>query len=56
MSDLVNGYLPAILIAVVAALLVGFLLLRPRQRVRLSDDTPIRPHMANSQDSPPRSQ
>lgn len=53
MSDLVNGYLPAILIAVVAALLVGFLLLRPRQRVRLSDDTPIRPHMANSQDSLP---
>ena len=50
MSDIVNGFLPAILIAIAAALIVGFLLLRPRQRVRLSDDTPIRPHMTSSQD------
>ena len=51
MADLVNGFVPAILIAVVIALIVGFLLLRPRQRVRLSSETPIRPHMAGSQDS-----
>ena len=51
MSELLNGYLPAILIAILIALIVGFLLLRPRQRVRLSTDTPLRPHMANTQDS-----
>ena len=37
---------PLILIAVVVVLIVAFLLLRPRQRVQLSDDArPLRPHM-----------
>jgi len=34
------------LAVVVAALVLAFVLLRPRQRVRLTDATPIRPHMA----------
>jgi len=33
------------LVVVVAALVLAFILLRPRQRVRLTDSTPVRPHM-----------
>ena len=36
------------LIAVVVALVVAFLLLRPRQRVQLTQSAPVRPHMAYS--------
>ncbi|HWI89437.1 MAG TPA: hypothetical protein VNS11_09405 [Sphingomicrobium sp.] len=32
-------------VAVVAALVLAFILLRPRQRVRLTDSAPVRPHM-----------
>ena len=35
-----------IAVAAVVALIVLFLLLRPRQKVRLSDPGPVRPHMA----------
>ena len=35
-------------IALVVALALAFLLLRPRQRVTLSDSAPVRPHMAQS--------
>jgi predicted flap endonuclease-1-like 5' DNA nuclease len=34
------------LIVVLVALVLGFILLRPRQRVQLTDSTPVRPHMA----------
>ena len=38
-----------ILLAVVAiALILAFLFLRPRQRVKLTDSAPVRPHMAYS--------
>ena len=36
-----------IVIAVIVILALAWLLLRPRQRVTLSDSTPLRPHMAN---------
>jgi predicted flap endonuclease-1-like 5' DNA nuclease len=36
------------LIIVVVALILAFMLLRPRQRVQLTDSAPIRPHMAHS--------
>jgi predicted flap endonuclease-1-like 5' DNA nuclease len=39
-----------IILAVVVLALVAFLLLRPRQRVRLGDDAPLRPHMAQSRE------
>ena len=45
MMEMVRDYLPAILIAVVIGLIVGFLIFRPRQRVRLTDSAPLRPHM-----------
>ncbi len=34
-------------VAVVVALVLAFILLRPRQRVTLTDSAPIRPHMAH---------
>lgn len=40
-------YLPYVLIAIVIGAIVGFLLFRPRQRVRLDSSTPVRPHMAH---------
>ncbi len=43
--EVVREYLPAILIAVLIGIVVGFLLFRPRQRVRLTDSAPVRPHM-----------
>ena len=46
-----GDFLPYVLIAVLVAAIVGFLLFRPRQRVRLDSDTPVRPHMAH-RDSP----
>lgn len=51
MNDLVRDFLPAILIALAVAAIVAFLLFRPRQKVRLTDDTPRRPHMAHALDS-----
>jgi predicted flap endonuclease-1-like 5' DNA nuclease len=36
------------LIAVLVGLVLAFVLLRPRQRVRLTDSAPVRPHMAHS--------
>lgn len=48
MIEFARDNLPVILIAVAIALIVGFLLFRPRQRVRLTDSAPIRPHMAQS--------
>ncbi len=39
------------LLVIVVALILAFVLLRPRQRVQLTDSAPLRPHMAHS--SPP---
>lgn len=40
------------LIVIVVALVLAFILLRPRQRVKLTDSAPVRPHMAQ-QNRPP---
>ena len=40
-----DGNLWLIVIAVVVIALLAFLLLRPRQRVQLTDTAPLRPHM-----------
>ena len=45
MAELLNSYWPILLIALLIGLIVGFLIFRPRQRVRLTDSTPVRPHM-----------
>jgi predicted flap endonuclease-1-like 5' DNA nuclease len=44
--DLIREYWWAI--AVLVALVLAFILLRPRQRVQLTDSAPVRPHMAKS--------
>jgi predicted flap endonuclease-1-like 5' DNA nuclease len=46
MFELFRSYWPIIIIALVIGLIVGFLIFRPRQRVRLTDNAPVRPHMA----------
>ena len=46
MVELFEAYWPIVLVALLIGLIVGFLLFRPRQRVRLSDSVPVRPHMA----------
>ena len=48
--DFSGDYLPYVLIGILIGAIIGFLLLRPRQRVRLDSSTPVRPHMAH-QDS-----
>jgi predicted flap endonuclease-1-like 5' DNA nuclease len=42
----VSGNLLWIILAIVVVAVVAFLLLRPKQRVQLSDSAPVRPHMA----------
>ncbi len=46
MIELWNAYWPVILAGLLIGLIVGYLVFRPRQRITLSDDTPVRPHMA----------
>jgi predicted flap endonuclease-1-like 5' DNA nuclease len=46
LAELLNAYWPVILIALVIGLIVGLLMFRPRQQVRLTDSAPVRPHMA----------
>ena len=47
MAELLETYWPIILVALVIGLIVGLLVFRPRQRVRLTDSAPTRPHMAH---------
>lgn len=52
MPEWVTEFWWAIVIAVAIAAILIFLLLRPRQRVRLSDSAPARPHMADRRAEP----
>ena len=45
MSASMTDQWPLILIAVIVIVAILWLLLRPKQKVTLSDDTPVRPHM-----------
>ncbi len=44
--ELWNEYWPVIVVGLIIGLIVGYLIFRPRQRITLSHDTPVRPHMA----------
>jgi len=46
MSELWIAYWPIVLVGLLIGLAVGILLFRPRQKIKLSDDIPVRPHMA----------
>src|SRR3546814_4005767 len=41
-------YWPVFLVALLIGAIVGYLAFRPRQRVTLTDNTPLRPHMTAS--------
>jgi predicted flap endonuclease-1-like 5' DNA nuclease len=43
--ELWNAYWPVIVVGLLVGLVTGYLIFRPRQRVTLSSDTPVRPHM-----------
>ena len=44
--ELIRDYWPYLLLALGVILILAFVLMRPKQRVSLSDSAPIRPHMA----------
>jgi predicted flap endonuclease-1-like 5' DNA nuclease len=46
--DFIRDNWPLVLVALAILLALAFLLLRPRQRVRLTESAPVRPHMAYS--------
>ena len=46
MVELFDAYWPIVLVALLIGLIIGYLMFRPRQRVRLTDSAPVRPHMA----------
>jgi predicted flap endonuclease-1-like 5' DNA nuclease len=50
--ELWNHYWPVILVGLLVGLITGYLIFRPRQRVTLSSDTPVRPHMAAASEPP----
>lgn len=46
--EFIQIYWPVLLVALIIGLIVGYLVLRPKQTVRLSDSVPIRPHMTHA--------
>ena len=51
---LLNDYAGLIVIAAILLLVLLFFLLRPRQRVRLTDKIPVRPHMQDARAPAPQ--
>ena len=43
--DFLQGYWPPIIISAALLVILALLLFRPRQRVRLTESAPVRPHM-----------
>lgn len=54
MLETIQDNLPLVLVGALIVVLLLYLLLKPRQRVTLSDHVPLRPHMAQA-DSPKES-
>ena len=46
--EVVHGYWPAIIVAILFLIVLAFLIFRPRQRVTLTDSAPVRPHMQHA--------
>ena len=44
--EFIELYWPVFLVALVIGAIAGYLIFRPRQRITLTDDRPVRPHMA----------
>lgn len=47
--EFLHGYWPPIIVGVALIVILAFVLLRPRQRVKLTDSAPVRPHMPQGQ-------
>jgi len=47
MIAFIQEYWPIILVGLLSGIIVGYLIFRPRQNVRLTDSIPVRPHMTN---------
>jgi predicted flap endonuclease-1-like 5' DNA nuclease len=47
LAEIFATYWPVILAALAIGLITGLLTFRPRQRIRLTDSAPLRPHMAD---------
>jgi len=43
--EFIQSYWPIFVVALIIGLIVGYLVFRPRQRVSLTGETPLRPHM-----------
>ncbi len=52
MLTLWNAYWPIVVVGLLIGVIVGYLVFRPRQRVTLSSETPVRPHMATPAPAP----
>ena len=50
--ELIREYWPYLLLALGVILILALVVLRPKQRVSLSDSTPVRPHMAKAEAPP----
>ena len=48
MIAFIQEYWPIILVGLVAGIIVGYLIFRPKQSVRLTDSVPVRPHMTHA--------
>jgi predicted flap endonuclease-1-like 5' DNA nuclease len=46
--EFIQLYWPVFLVALIIGVIVGYLVFRPKQNVRLSDSVPIRPHMTHA--------
>ncbi len=46
--EFIQEYWPVILVGLIIGLIVGYLIFRPKQTVRLSDAVPTRPHMTHA--------
>jgi predicted flap endonuclease-1-like 5' DNA nuclease len=47
--EFLQGYWPAVVVAVALLVILALLIFRPRQRVKLTDSAPLRPHMQHPQ-------
>jgi predicted flap endonuclease-1-like 5' DNA nuclease len=48
MNEFLQEYLLVFLVALAIGAIIGFLVFRPRQKVRLTDSAPVRPHMTTA--------
>lgn len=49
MNEMLADNWPWIMIAALVVIVIAFVLLRPRQRVQLTDSAPVRPHMTKGE-------